>query len=175
MKIADTSFYVFQALNSLIFLESANLLTTSACEAQLKLEDSRKQLQQGLWYSRTPTVITTKQNKPSQAKKCEENSLSNITFSINNMIILTNQNIQVLTQNKAKNFQKLCLIHVFWWLDHSTCISMIIVMTFHVVLFLEKDTKGLVFFFIKICSYSHIIKNQQIVFSYNKKTSNQYL
>jgi len=48
MKIADTSFYVFQALNSLIFfLESANLLTTSACEAQLKLEDSRKQLQRG--------------------------------------------------------------------------------------------------------------------------------
>ena len=48
MKIADTSFYVFQALNSLIFLESANLLTTSACETQLKLANNKKQLQQGL-------------------------------------------------------------------------------------------------------------------------------
>jgi hypothetical protein len=48
---------------------------------------------------------------------------------------------------------------------------MIIVLIFHVVLFLEKE-KGISVFCIKICLYSHTIKNQQIVFSYNKKTSN---
>jgi len=39
----------------------------------------------------------------------------------------------------------------------------------------RKLDKWISVFCIKICLYSHIIKNQQIIFSYNKKTSNQYL
>jgi len=46
MKIADTSFYVFQALNSLSFFRINRFINNKRVqEAQLKLADNRKQLQ----------------------------------------------------------------------------------------------------------------------------------